>query len=290
MSATVPTLDAFNALQAQVNSIASSLKTTQADVASLKQASSSTRNVIMNFPAWQTVLPDPANTQVLEARWFAAHVKPDGTLDFQNYPLDRKQFTAAAKKAGAFAMLSLGGSSQNALDLAAVANSATRLKAFLANLAAELANSGFDGACLDFEDDAVRDIADLAGFTQAIRTSLPGKRISADVQNYLESTVWANFANIEPNLDCVSSMDYDEGSEMAKYPTKLAYVQARSALWPAHPAKFFPGVAISGSANENFTASDVQQIAAWARSQNFGGLMVWNILYMNAAYWTALKG
>lgn len=266
-----------------------------------------TRTIVMNMPNWDTsttsgqdIINSVQYSMVVDASYFVARLDASGNLYSQTGPLSYSSLISAAHAQGAKVSLSIGGALQDssnpdgqpgsAMYSAIVNNPATTAS----NIAAYINRIGYDGVKMDIEDQNDITADQMVTFFQDLRSALgPSKEILIDVQTYEASSVWSKMSQIEPLIDGVLVMNYD-GSEMNSFPSKLAFTQNQMSVWTpmmnGHNYKLFPGVAISGVQYEDYTPTDVKQIAAWAKSSGMGGLMVWNAYYMNSAYWTALNG
>lgn len=248
-----------------------------------------------------------ANIQVpitAATSWFVARVAPDGSLINTNIA-DEQALVSQTHAGGGKVDFSLGGGTQNAADLATAVNINTT--AFINAIINHLKTIGADGVKLDFEwlGDIISG-SQMLNFIIRLRQELDAAAPGGARRHYITldvapgeigNTRWSTLGQQEPYIDAICVMCYDTNTHPDAALIE-SLVDSPDYPWPSKmngkKSKVFPGMAITGlrpptiAWYEDTTVAEWAQVCNWAAANGYGGVMVWDHVYMTAAHWSAV--
>jgi hypothetical protein len=202
--------------------------------------------------------------------------------------LDR-QFVNAVHAGGKKAVFSLfGGGQDHALQHQVVQNKGTTL---INNIANKIVQEGYDGVCIDYENDPNPDPNLMPNFINALRTKLnqtrPGLLLIADLQPRAYNDVWENLRRCEASFSWVTVMLYDHpewtNQEMRQRLNEyVPYMNNRK-------DKLLMGMSVASTSPPTMSPTGLDTEIKWVKSNGFGGIMIWLNTRMTDSHWQVIR-
>jgi spore germination protein YaaH len=199
------------------------------------------------------------------------------------------RFRDAVHAGGEKAIFSLfGGGQDPSLAHQVVQNKGTTL---INNIANKIAQQGWDGVCIDYENDPTPDPNLMPDFINALRTRLnqvrPGLLLIADMQPRAFNNVWQNLRRCEPSFDWIQVMLYDNPNwtnldlrvRLNEY---VPYMNNRK-------DKVVMGLSVASTSRPTMSPSGLDTEIKWVKANGFGGIEIWNNTQMTDSHWQVIR-